>query len=354
MQLLFAPTIRDGGYSSGLVTRWRCAASGSVLALLGILIPATLQSQTDLRPYMVQAACLNSSEQVRPGAIPTDPDCTIRRPLAVGEPLPYRKHDWPSAQAAFTQPLGWSASDSLNGTLRGRPAIVQIIDFGGDSNRTFGHFDEGKGDGGNALLLARDGSVGAAMTEDGAGGVQWFASPDCAQSGSTLTAGWLIADPPLASTWQERVAMLGLSLRPGVCPPAFVPSLTRWRHVRTELPLRDAQSGAVRRTPWDLMVSEHYGRATIRTAEHLERFFFGRDLGLLRWERWEDRITSRAPQIAENATTLASLRTCPPLAFSDPPANNWVMTRCRTWSNMVRAESTEAMRPAPTWPAASR
>ncbi len=313
-----------------------------------------LHAQPDLAPYLVQAACVDPSGRVIAGRAPTDQDCGRRRPLAAGEPLPYRKHDWPSVQAAARQPRGWQASDSLRGALLGRPAVLQVFDFGDDPTRAFGRFDEGKGDGGQAILTAPDGTIAAAMTEDGAGGVQWFASPACATSRGTPTAGWLFAAPPVGPEWQSRIAELLIVPRPDACPPRFVPSLTRWRLVRLELPLREAATGTTTAVPVDALVSEHYGRATIPTAEHLERFLFVRDLGLTRWERWEDRATSRLPGLDDRATQLTAQRRCPPLAVSTPPADSWAMVDCRTWTNLVRATGPGSMLTAPAWPAAAR
>ncbi|MBX9701674.1 MAG: hypothetical protein K2X74_19730, partial [Acetobacteraceae bacterium] len=111
---------------------------------------------------------------------------------------------------------------------------------------------------------------------------------------------------------------------------------------------------APRRVPMDVLVSEHYGRARIATAEHLERFFFARDLGMVRWERWEDRATSRLPGLERRAAMIAEQRRCPPLALSEPPGADWVMVGCRTWTNLVRASGPGTMLHAPVWPAAVR
>lgn len=319
-----------------------------------MLWPGAADSQPDLLPYLVQAACLDPGGQVIPGRAPTDADCPRRRSLAVGEPLPYRKHDWPSVQAGMRQARGWQASDSLRGTLLGRSAVLQIFDFGDDTSRAFGRFDAGHGDGGQAILIAPDGTVAAAMTEDGAGGVQWFASPDCAAARGAPTAGWLFAAPPVGGDWHSRIAELLIVPHPDACPPRFVPSLTRWRLVRLALPLREAATGATATVSADALLSEHYGRATIPTAEHLERFLFVRDLGLTRWERWEDRATSRLPALEERAGQLAAQRRCPPLPVSTPPGASWAMVDCRTWTNLVRATGPGAMLTAPPWPAAAR
>lgn len=232
------------------------------LALAGVLAAAPANANPDLLlPYLVQAACLDAADRVRPGAVPTDPDCTRRRPLATGEPLPYRKHEWPAVQIEATGPRGRAASDSLLGQLLGRPAILQSFDFGDDPQRAFGRFDAGRGDGGRALLLGPDGSAAAAMTEDGGAGVQWFPSPQCAGSGGAPTAGWLFAAPPVLPEWRSAIARLSRRFRQGECPTQFPETLTRWRLARIDLPVRQAGSPGIRSVPVDILVSEHYGRA---------------------------------------------------------------------------------------------
>lgn len=302
---------------------------------------------------MVQAACLDSAGLVRAGAVPGDPDCGRRRPLSVGDALPYRKHDWAAVQLRASQPRGWVASDSLRGTLFGRPAILQGWDFGDMPQREFGRFDAGLGDGGQVVLIGPDGSAAAVMTEDGGEGVQWIPSPACVRSGGQPTAGWLFAAQPVTTAWRERVVQATRVARPEICPSQFSTTLTRWRLARIDLPMRETSDGSVRTVPVETLVSEHFGRATVPTAEHLERFFFARDLGLVRWERWEDRATSRFPRMEEFAAMIATQQRCPPLAFSDPPEPSWIMIDCRTYTNLVRATGDAAMLHAPAWPAAS-
>jgi hypothetical protein len=47
----------------------------------------------------------------------------------------------------------------------------------------------------------------------------------------------------------------------------------------------------------DVIVSEHYGGRNITSADHLERFYFAPDLGLIRWQRWENFALARLPDI---------------------------------------------------------
>ena len=294
---------------------------------------------------MAQSVCLDAQDAPRPGLLPFEPGCERSRPLSTGEPLPYRKHDWPGASHAAVLPRGYQASDSLRGTLLGRPAILQTFDFGHDT-RAFARFDSA--DGGQAVLL-RDGAAASPLTQDGGGGVQWFQSPDC-RNAPGPAPGWLFAAPPLGEAWQERVVRLNKARSPDECPLAFAPSLTRWRTARIELPWREAATGAVAAASAEVLVSEHFGGASVETADHLERFWFARGLGLARWERWEHTARSRLRDRDRMARIIAESRRFPPIALGEPPAEGWRLVDCRTWTNMVRAAPGAPLAALP-WPA---
>jgi hypothetical protein len=274
------------------------------------------------------------------GRLPFEPGCERRRPLDQGEPLPWRKHDWPARQHAAALPRGYQASDSLRGTVLGRPAILQTLDFG-DTRRAFGRYDRGLGDGGQAVVL-QGADAALILTEDGGGGRQWLLGPDCG-------AGWLVAAAPLRDAWQQRVVRLAIAPAPQACPRALNPSLTRWRLARLALPWRDAASGAVASAPLEALVSEHFAGTVIGDSHHLERFWFGRDLGLLRWERWENPALSRHQGLEARARLVADSGRCPDMALSGPPAPGWLMVDCRLWSNIDRATPGHPLA-APDWP----
>ncbi|MCO6417332.1 hypothetical protein JYK14_14325 [Siccirubricoccus sp. KC 17139] len=301
-----------------------------LLLLLGA-VPSPAQ---DLTPFFVQAGCADAAGRLRPGTLPFEPGCDRKLPLAAGQPLPYRKHDWPAAYEAAAWPHGYQASDSLLGRLRGRPAALQSFDFA-DATRAFARLDPG--DGGQAVILG-PGGAWVALTEDGSGGRQWFQGPRCGRPAlrGEPDPGWLLALPPLQEGWQQRVVRLGISAAPEACPAALGPSLTRWRLLRLELPWREA-GGAPQRVPAEALLSEHYGGASLAAADHLERFWFVRDLGLVRWERWETPARSRALRVAAMAELLTTSGRCPPMAGAEPPAPGWQAVDCRLWTNIRRA-----------------
>ncbi len=317
-----------------------------LLALAGLVPSLATAVEDPLAPFMAQSVCLDARDAPRPGHLPFEPGCERSRPLSLGDPLPYRKHDWPGAADAAARSSGYQASDSLFGTLLGRPAILQTFDFGGGA-RAFNRFDAE--DGGRAVLL-RDGAAASPLTQDGGGGVQWFQSPDCGAAGGPAP-GWLFAALPLAEAWRERVVRLNKSRGPDQCPTAFNQSLTRWRTARMDLPWREAATGAVSVAPAvEALVSEHFGTASVGTADHLERFWFVRGLGLARWERWEQSARSRLPGRERMARLIAESGRCPPIAFGEPPAAGWQLVDCRTWTNMARA-APGAPLSALAWPA---
>lgn len=99
------------------------------------------------------------------------------------------------------------------------------------------------------------------------------------------------------------------------------------------------------------MVSEHYGGTDIGSADHLERFFFARKFGLVRWERWSNRRVSRQPGDMETAVQLARMARCPKLQRLGPEGHgletqgpetygqrgrDWLMVDCQTWTALVR------------------
>lgn len=322
-------------------SRLFCAA----LAALAIGVVAEARAQP-LLPFLTQSICLDESGAAVLGLLPFEPGCRRIAPARADAPLPYRRHDWPAREHARHQPQGYQAQDAVLGTLLGRPAVIHGFDFGG-GDRRFGVLDRGRGDGGQAVPIEPDIAY-IAMTEDAGGGAQWFLSPHCQADGRGWQ-GWLLAETPILEQWRERVVRLRIAPRPEACPRAFDLSLTRWRGARIALPWREAASGIVSETPAEIIVSEHFGGASVARADHLERFFLARGLGMVRWERWENFSLSRLLNRAEMAETIARQGRCPALEFSTPPAEGWRMVDCRHWTNMVRATASAPLR-ALAWP----
>lgn len=300
--------------------------------MLGLWLLAAQPALSD--SYVIQSACLDEAGISIPGRLPFEPGCGRTRPLRTGEPFPYRKHDWPGAGDAL--PRGYQASDSLLGTLRGVPAAIQTFDFGNEP-RAFGRQDPG--DGGQVIPLPAGGELAATMTEDASAGAQWFQSGTC-------RAGWLLAVPPFTAAWQQRRIGLAITAGPDICPARLNPSLTRWRSARIDLPWREASTGRTATVAAEVLVSEHFSGAAIAVADHLERFWFARGLGLVRWERWENDPRSHLAARTAMAAHLARSGRCPDIAFGESPDPRWMLVDCRNWTNFLR----DAPLPALDWP----
>lgn len=320
----------------------------SGLLHLALVLPAAAQpAGGPLLPWLVQSVCVDGAGAPIPGLLPFEPGCTRRAPQRQDAPMPYRRHDWPAVQQARALPQGYQASDAVLGTLLGVPAAVHTFDFGATQDRRFGVLDRGRGDGGQVVPLG-PGPAYVAMTEDASGGVQWFLSPDC-RTGGRGWHGWLLAGPNLSEAWNTQVVRLRIAPSPQACPAAFDASLTRFRRTRLELPWRDAATGRGGVAVVDAIVSEHYGGADITTAHHLERFVLARDLGMVRWERWENAAIARRPDLPQRADTLQRQQRCPMLSVSEPPGPGWQMRDCRFWTNFVRAAPGQPLAALP-WP----
>jgi len=93
----------------------------------------------------------------------------------------------------------------------------------------------------------------------------------------------------------ETIARL-TALRPAgsrVARPASNPAYTSWRVVPFRYRAAPGQGVPITLAT---LVSDHYGGARPVTADHVERFYFTRELGGTRWERWE--IASGNPRFS--------------------------------------------------------
>jgi hypothetical protein len=271
-----------------------------------------------------------------------------RRPQRSDDTAVYRKHDWPNRLDELATVLGYQASDSVLERRGSRTIVLQTFDFG-TGGRTFGTFDAGRGDGGQVLLFIGD-WASFAMTEDGSGGVQWFLGETCrsAVDPDARFLGWLVFGSHAArAEWQSTVARLNIATSPAACPALFNAAFTRFRLESIELPFRVVDDPShVRELPvvLEVIVSEHYGGHDIRTADHLERFYLARGLGLVRWERWANANLPQPPGAGEASRMLGATSRCPRVADYGRPAAGWLLVDCRTWTSLVRQKTSWRVR----------
>jgi hypothetical protein len=326
------------------------AALGVAAALLimagpadaaGSSISEVVVSPATIRDLMIQNVCLDAHGGVLPGVSPVDgdPACVEQRDQRPGERLSYHKHDHPSPGQRAGVPLGYQRHDSFPVETAGfGPVVEHSFDFGAGEGRRFDVFDRGS-DGGDITVVS-PGRVSIAATEDGGLGFQVFVGEcDGPVTPAALTHSWIVAefDPDRAAPLQgETVARLG-DLTTGhqeTCPARFGAAFTSWRVAPFRYRAAPGQGGPLTLTT---LISDHYGGARRETADHVERFYFTRELGSTRWERWQNAAGNRrfsAAQIAELAKAIAASGRC---STAEMPGGGapMVMVDCREWTRIV-------------------
>lgn len=334
-----APSRRSGGRVARLLALGGAGLAAALLATAGLWRePAASAQEKASGSQVLTAAQMEGFIVQAPNALPGADIAGLQN---ADDAVVWRRHDWPGHADAAARPDGYQASDSVVETLPDGRLTVQTFDFG-DADRRFQRFDLGEGDGGQALVSI-GGSVYASLTEDGGGGVQWFVGEACRSESSEKAGlqGWLFFDSDVAKDhWTDRVAHLKIERRQADCPWFFYnDAYTRWRRLDARFPYRVVAPGSPPRQgafDVDAIVSEHYGGSSIAAASHLERSWFARGFGLLRWERWENADRSSLPQMREDARSLAESGRCGPVGGSVSPGPDWLMVDCRTWTNFVR------------------
>ena len=187
--------------------------------------------------------------------------------------------------------------------------VEDSFDFGAGDGRRFGVFDE-NGDGGDVVVLSPD-AVSIGATRDGRGNELWIGECDGPVTADALRHAWLVAefDPahpgPLEGS-HDRPAQRGQRRAGAACTERFNPAYTKWHVAPFAYRGVLGQGKPIMLTT---LISDHYGGADPATADHVERFYFTRELGATRWERWQNANGNRqygAAQIAERAASYAS------------------------------------------------
>jgi hypothetical protein len=329
-------------------------ASG-LAATLGLAGPATAETVVatsgTFRDVMFQNVCLDPSGAVLAAVAPIDgdPRCTAQRDLEPGERLPYHKHDHPSPDQRAAAPAGYQRHDSVPVATAGFGiAVEHSFDFGAGEGRRFGVFDTGS-DGGDIAILS-PGLVSIGATEDGGAGFQLFVGECQGPVGAAaLTRSWIVAafDPgrpaPLEGETVARLNDLTVG-RQDTCPARFNAAFTSWRTVPFRFRAAPGQGTPITLTT---LISEHYGGENRATADHVERFYFTRELGGTRWERWQNSNGNAqfgAAQIAEAATRFAATGRC-----STPEAPGGgatlILIDCREWTRIAPPADPSGDRP---------
>jgi len=299
--------------------------------------PEIVATPATIRDFMIQNVCLDAAGAVQVGRSPLDGEtaCPAQRDLSPGERLPYHKHDH-SPPGGPAQ--GYQRHDSFPVETAGLGTVVEhSFDFGGFEGRRFGVFD--KADGGDIAVLS-PGAVSIAATEDGGSGFQLFVG-ECQGpvDAAALMRSWIVATfdldrpMPLAGETVARLKDLKVGEQES-CPTRFNPAYTRWHVMPVRYRAAPGQGSPVTLTT---LVSDHYGGGQRATADHVERFYFTRELGGTRWERWQNAKGNRQYDAAAVAAAAARFTTTGRCGLAPMPEGGaeFVLIDCREWTRIV-------------------
>jgi len=290
--------------------------------------------------YLAQSLCLDG--QGKPtNQVPEIDNCKAYRPQLGKDQVIYIKRDWPDHHYFPHYILtGHQQSDSVLYGSVANPYIEQTLDFGGDAGHQFGRVD--REDGGQAVVIAKN-WASISMTEDANSGVAWFIGEGCNLSSEDAKLGWLLFDRDVPTgRWAEVRRGVATSHSERPCPRNYGKSYIRFRREQVSFPFRliDGEKVDNKNRDISVIVSEHYGNANdISLARGLERFYFARHLGWIRWERWENLAAHNDPKFLERARNLQTSERCPSVDYSISPGSSWVQVGCRNWTTIVRSSS---------------
>jgi len=128
------------------------------------------------------------------------------------------------------------------------------------------------------------------------------------------------------------------------CPIRLNAAFTRWYIEPVGYRAGEGQGTPVTLTT---LISEHYGGEHPESADHLERFYFTRELGSTRWERWQNLSHSRgfsADQVAKATSDLALSGRCS-TGHTPEGGASLVMVDCREWTLILPAQNPAGDRP---------
>jgi hypothetical protein len=331
----------------------RLAVGALFAAILAPAVAAAadpvLATPQTARDFMIQNVCLDAAGAKLPGRSPIDGEagCPAQRDLNPGGRLPYHKHDHPSPDHRTAAPRGYQRHDSFPVETAGSGTVVEHnFDFGADAGHRFGVFDNGS-DGGDIAILS-PGAVSIGATEGGGGGFGlWVGECRDTVGADALARSWLILEyePSRAGPLhgQTTARLNAVPAGRAQCPTRLNAALTIWRVE----PFRyRAAAGQGMPIILETLISDHYGGGNRDTADHVERFYFTRELGGSRWERWQNTAGNRqfsAARIAQQAAWFAGTGRCSPAEA--PPGAPMVLIDCREWTHIVPPADPQGDRP---------
>jgi hypothetical protein len=335
----------------------RRRAAPVAIAVIGVaLLIASARGESEtvgtaaaVRDFLIQNVCLDARGVVVSEGSPVDgnPACVAQRDLRAGERLPYHKHDYPDR--GENRPLGYQRHDSFPVDTAGFGEVVEhSFDFGGFEGKRFGVFDSA--DGGDIAVLAR-GRVSFAATEDPSGFQLWVGECQGPVTVAALLRSWIIAEfdtdraVPMAGETTARLAAAKAGAQE-TCPAHFNAAYTSWHVAPFQYRALLGQGTPITLTT---LISDHYGGARRDNADHVERFYFTRELGGTRWERWQNangnlHCNVSPAAVAEAAKTFVATGRCSEAPMPEGGAP-MVLIDCREWTRIVPATDPAGDRP---------
>jgi len=285
--------------------------------------------------YMVQSVCLDGRGAVL-SLSPLDSRCASIRKLHIGEKLPYHKDDWPSVRDFRQMPRGRQRGDSFPlAHLKFGVVAFHTFDWG-DGVRRFGVYDGVNGDGGSLVGIG-NGLIGSIMTVDHAGGVQLFVNGQSCRvnvDAESLLPGWPFSASDLNASpsgiLYSRIKRVKTTGDP--CPVRYAHAITKW-YFTAFTPM--AAPGRLGNRTIRALVTEHYSGKDLQASPNMERMYFSRELGRMRWERWQNLSLNERADDTERAETIDQDERCIAGAGKPPNEGDWVMVACHEWTNMV-------------------
>jgi hypothetical protein len=303
---------------------------GLLVASSFMVVSAQVTPGWNINDFLIQNVCISATGTVLPYS-PTSSMCASTRDLLPGESLPYHKHDQFGVDVNPAATKGYQRSDSFPSAASPN-TIVQTLDFG-VGGRTFGTKDAG--DGFN-VFETRGSNASIVATDDAVGGIQFFLAPPCNINASGLADvndSWIIAPTVFqAGITQSTTTQLMLSHTLNTCPSRYDQSLTFW-----EIPV--AKLGYTSGDLLQTVISYHYSHPTVDGSDHMEKFYFTRELGATRWERWERPGTPYHTGEAARAASSSASGTCNGASVASDHLSDWYRVDCREWTNIITGTS---------------
>lgn len=317
---------------------------GSSFALVCAAIATYARAQPlpsiSIPAYLVEEVCLSHAGR----ALPIDPySCPYGdtlRPVEIGEPLPYHKHDQPGPD----YPDGYQQHDSYPARdLGGDVLIVNPFDY-----EPFDRFKSWED--GYDIYRLKDGWVSGGETEDGGGFSTTFFGANCMPyngwvffpaSVLEMPAPGRVEMPIHGVYWEQN----GESW-PGACPSSYqTHSLTTWDFIK-DFPFGGIGGNPVKRLDAIRSIHGFSTNPQFLAHGHLEVFYFTKLYGVTRWEVWTPRERVDADDQLRQRAEEVAMR-CKGTDDVGYEGQQFVVTACRDWSAVTVSTSPSA----PTaWP----